>query len=401
MKRTSRRELLTMSLSLLALAACSGGGGEGGGGEGGGEVAPEGDGGAAPEAAAGLTIGAVLPLSGQTATYGEESLNGFKMGLDKLSADHGFKANLVFKDNKGDSTETAKLVSQLIKVDKANIIVGAVASTNTLKGAKVAQENGVPMMTPASTNAAITERGEYISRICFIDPVQGEALARLTLEDLGKKKAVIIVDKASDYSVGLAEAYRKTMEAGGGEILSEETFTAGEVDFSSIITKVARSGAEVIFAPDYYGDVGPMLKQAGDKWKDIPVVAGDGIDSPDLYELMGDYPGPIYMSSHFAPDDTDPVVAGFVKDYKGRFGKTPGAMAALGYDAALAVYDAWTRAGSSDGAALKDAINSIKDLKGITGSITLNAQRNADKDVVILSLSPRGASFYKRMPYAG
>ncbi len=176
----------------------------------------------------------------------------------------------------------------------------------------------------------------------------------------------------------------------------------GEVDFSSIITKVARSGADVIYAPAYYGDVGPMLKQAGDKWKGLPLVAGDGIDSPDLYDLMGDYPGEIYMSSHFAPDDTDPMVSEFVTAYKARFGKTPGAMAALGHDAGLAIFDALGRAGGGgDRAKLKDALNSIKDLKGITGSITINAARNADKDVVILRVKPAGASFYKRMSAGG
>ena len=280
-------------------------------------------------------------------------------------------------------------------------MVGAVASTNTLKAAKVAQENGTPLMTPASTNADITKKGDFISRVCFIDPVQGDVLARLALEDLQKKRAVVIVDKASDYSVGLEAAFTKTFTAGGGEIVSVETFTAGEADFSALISKVAQAAPDVIFIPAYYGDVGPMLKQAGEKWASIPVVASDGIDSPDFFRLMGDYSGDIYMSSHFSPDDTDPKVQQFVTTYKQRFGKTPGAMAALGYDAAFVLHDARRRAGSDDKAAMRDAINATKDLVGVTGSITINAERNADKDVVILKLSPSGASFHKRFPKAG
>ncbi len=345
-----------------------------------------------------LKIGAVMPLSGQTATYGEESLNGLRMAMDDLSGKDGITFELVFKDNKGDSTETAKLTTQLIKVDKVDVIVGAVASTNTLKAAKVAQENGIPLMTPASTNATITEKGDFISRICFIDPVQGSVLARLAREDLSRGKAVIIVDSASDYSIGLQQSFTESFTAAGGEILSVETFTAGEADFSALITKVADSGADVLFIPAYYGDVGPMLKQAGEKWSSIPIVSGDGIDSPDFYALMGDYSGDIYMSSHFSPDDTNPTVQNFVSEYKSRFGKTPGAMAALGYDAGLALHDARKRAGSDDPIALRDAINSITDLAGVTGSITINAQRNADKDVVILKVSPAGAAFHKRFP---
>ena len=345
-----------------------------------------------------IKIGAVFPLSGQTATYGEESLNGLTLALDELNKQDGPKLQLVFKDNKGDSTETAKLVSQLIKIDNVKAVLGSVASTNTLKGAKVAQEAGVPLMTPASTNADITKKGEFVSRICFIDPVQGSVLARLVLTDLKKTKAAIIIDKASDYSVGLSKAFRETFTAGGGTIVGEESFTAGDSDFSALITKVTSQTPDVLFIPAYYGDVGPMLKQAGDRWKNIPVVAGDGIDSPDLYKLMGSYTGDIYMSTHFAADDSDPDVMGFVKKYKARYGKTPGAMAALGYDSAFALKDAITRAGGADDPVkLKDAINSIKSLKGITGTITLNKDRNAEKDVVVLKVSPAGAKFFKRI----
>lgn len=383
------RHLLVGLVSLaLALTACGKSESNGGGGAGGGA-----------EVEGGVKVGAVLPLSGQTATYGEEALNGMKLAIDEINAaKDGPKISLVFKDNKGDSTETAKLVGQLIKVDGVKAILGAVASTNTLKGAKIAQENGVPMMTPASTNTEITKKGDFVSRICFIDPVQGSTLAKLALEDLGKKKAAVVVDKASDYSVGLAEAFRSTFTKGGGEIVGEESFTAGEADFSALITKVVSQTPDVIFIPAYYGDVGPMLKQAGEQWSGIPIVAGDGIDSPDFFKLMGSYKGDIYMSTHFAPDDKAPKVAEFVKKYKSQYGKTPGAMAALGYDTAYALLDALKRAGSDDPAKIKDAINAIKGLEGVTGTITINAERNAEKDVVILKVKPTGTEFYKRIP---
>ena len=394
MMRPNRWRWVAVASVVLALAAfgCDKGGGEGG------QTGGKAEGGGDKPAAGAIKIGAVLPLSGQTATYGEESLAGIKLALEELKEQDGPKLELVFKDNKGDSTETAKLVSQLIKIDKVKAVLGSVASTNTLKGAKVAQEAGVPLMTPASTNVDITKKGEYVSRICFIDPVQGSVLAKLVLEDLKKKKAAIIVDKASDYSVGLAKAFRETFTKGGGEIVGEESFTAGEADFSALITKVTELSPDVLFVPAYYGDVGPMLKQAGDRWKEIPVVAGDGIDSPDLYKLMGSYTGDIYMSTHFAADDNDPKVQAFVKKYKGRYSKVPGAMAALGYDATMALHDSLKRAGSSDPAKLKDAINGISKLNGITGTITLNADRNAEKDVVILKVSPAGAKFFKRIP---
>lgn len=354
------------------------------------------DGAQAKPLAGAIKIGAVLPLSGPTSTYGEEVLNGVKLAVDELNAAGEPKMTLVFKDNKGDSTETSKLVGQLIKVDEVKVIIGAVASTNTLKGAKVAQESGVPMITPASTNIDITKRGDYISRVCFIDPVQGSTLASFALKDLSKKRATIIVDKASDYSVGLADAFKKTFTEGGGQIVGEETFTAGDADFSALITKAVSQTPDVIFVPAYYGDVGPMLKQAGERWQDKVILAGDGIDSPDMFTLMGSYAGEVYMSTHFAPDDTDDKVQGFVKKYKDAYAKTPGALAALGYDAAYAVHDALKRSGSDDPAKIKDAINGIKALPGVTGKITLDAERNAQKDVVILKVSNAGTKFHKR-----
>lgn len=352
-------------------------------------------GGDAPAGA--VKIGAVLPLSGQTATYGEEGLAGLRIAIDEINAMEGPKIELIFKDDKGDSTETAKLVGQLIKVDKVRAVIGAISSTSSLKGGKVAQESGVPMISPASTNVEVTKNRDFVSRICFIDPVQGAVLARLALEDLGAKRAAIVVDRASDYSVGLQVAFRDVFTAGGGEIVGEESFTAGEADFSALITKITSQKPDVIFIPAYYGDAGPMLKQASDQWASIPVVAGDGVDSPDLFKLMGSYRGDIYISTHFSPDDKDPRVADFVTKYRDRFGKTPGAMAALGYDTAFALRDALMRAKSDDPAALRDAINSIKDLPGVTGTITINAERNAEKDVVILKVKGAGTEFFKRI----
>ncbi|MCA9516234.1 MAG: ABC transporter substrate-binding protein [Myxococcales bacterium] len=377
--------LVTFTL-VLALAACGKSDGDGSG---------NGGGGAAPAGA--TKIGAVLPLSGATATYGEETLGGLKLAIDEINAMDGPKLDLTYKDTKGDSTETAKLVGQLIQVDGVKAIIGEIASTNTLKGAKVAQESGIPMITPGSTNVEVTKKGDYISRVCFIDPVQGAVLARLALNDLKKTRAAIVVDKASDYSVGLADAFKKTFTAGGGAIVGEETFTAGDSDFSALITKVVSQNPDVILVPAYYGDVGPMLRQAGTQWQGIPVLAGDGIDSPDLLTLMGGYNGDVYMSTHFSADDTAPKVKDFVAKYKAKFGKAPGAMSALGYDAAYALYDAMKRAGTDDPKKVKDAINAIKGLEGVTGTITLDENRNATKDVVILKVKPTGKEFYKRI----
>lgn len=347
----------------------------------------------------GIKVGAVLPMSGNTATFGEECYNGMVLAAEEINAQaqEGQKLELVLKDDKGDSNETAKLVEQLAVVDGVAAIVGSVASTNSIKGGKIAQELGVPMMSPASTNVDVTKGRDYVSRLCFIDPLQGSVLARLSLEDLGKKRAVVIIDRASDFSVGLAESFRETFTKGGGVIAGEESFTAGESDFSALITKVVAANPDVIFIPAYYAEIGAMLRQAGDKWNTIPVVSGDGLDSPDLFKLMGNYSGPIYMSTHFASSDTDPRVQEFVKKYQAKFGKVPGSMAALGYDSAYFMWDAIKRAGGTDRKLIKDAIAATKGFPAVTGTITLDGDRNAIKDVVILKMGKGEWLFHSRI----
>lgn len=348
----------------------------------------------------GTKVGLVVPLSGNTATYGEEAHNGMKMAIEEInSGKHGEgpKLQLVAKDDKGDSAETAKLVEQLAQVDGVKVIVGSVASTNTLRGGRIAQEIGVPLVAPVATAIEVTQDRPYVSRICFIDSTQGTSLANLSYNDLGKRKAAILIDRASDFSVGLAASFKDTFLKLGGSVAAEESFSAGQADYSALITKVVAAEPDVIFIPAYYPEIGGMLRQAGDKWSKIPVVSGDGLDSPDLFKLMGNYSGPIYMSTHFAPDDVDPKVKNFVQTYTATFNKAPGSLSVLGYDAVFLIWDAMKRVGTEDKAALAKAIAETKNFAGVTGNITLDENRNAIKDVVILKVENGGWVFHSRV----
>ncbi len=377
-----RQGIFGVFVALALMAGCNRGGEPG-------EQAREGPG------AKAIKVGVVLELSGNVATYGEEGLNGLKLALEKINSERkaaGKKIiELVVLDNKSEGIETANSVNQLIQVNKVLAIIGAVASTNSLAGAKVAQEAHVPMMSPASTNVAVTETGEYISRICFIDPFQGEVLAKFAAQELGRNKAVIITDKASDYSLGLRDAFLKTFEELGGKVVGEESFSQGDADYSALVSSVKSYDPDVIFIPAYYGDVGPMLKQAKDAWKGIVKIGGDGWDSPSLLELGGAAVFGTFISTHFAADDPSKKIQDFVKSYEERFGARPGSMAGLGYDSALVLASAIDRVeGELTRDKLKDAINSTTNVEGITGNISLNKERNAVKDAVIMEVTPQG-----------
>ena len=349
-----------------------------------------------------IVVGAVFALTGPLATYGQESINGAKLALEKINAQgiHGRKIRFIWEDNKGDPTESANATRKLIDVDKVHLIFGSVASSNTLAGAPIAQKAKVPLVTPASTNEDVTKTGDYIFRTCFSDNFQGKVMAKFARKDLGKKKAVIIIDVASDYSRGLSAAFKKSFEQLGGSIASGAfAYNQGDRDFRSLLKKVSRAKPDMIFLPGYYTEVGIMLRQAQQMGINLPFLGGDGWDSPKLQELAG--PKAIkghYMSSHFSARDQDPVVQDFVKKYQAKFSQPPGAMAALAYDGIMLVADAFRRLGNNlSHEAIRKALSETKDFSGITGSTTIDENRNAQKSAVILETMPDGMAFRKKI----
>jgi branched-chain amino acid transport system substrate-binding protein len=353
----------------------------------------------APLSSTEIVIGAVFPMTGPIATYGQESVNGMKMALKKVGKVKGMPIRLIVEDNKGEPVESANAVKKLINIDNVHMIVGSVASSNTLAGAPIAQAAQVPLMTPASTNETVTQTGSYISRTCFTDAFQGVVMAKFAYESLEKKKAIIIVDNSSDYSKGLAAVFKKKfIELGGTVIDGTFTYVQKDTDFRSLLRKVKREGPDVIWLPGYYTEVGLMLNQARQMGMNLPFLGGDGWDSPKLQELAGEegIKGN-YISSHFSPDDEDPLVQGFVKEYVATYGQKPGAMAALGYDGVLVVADALNRAEVLDHVSISKAINETKGFVGVTGSITIDENRNARKAAVVLETTAKGMKFKQKV----
>jgi len=356
-----------------------------------GPVKPEAEPEPEPEVAL-LKVGAVLPLSGLTATYGDHTLKGIRLAFEELNKKGDLKLVLDYEDNGGDPTKSRNAVQKLIEVENVSVIIGAVQSSNTFAAAPVAQQAGFPMISPASTNVAITEEGQYVSRVCYSDDFQGKVLADFAYNNLKAKRAAIIVDAKSDYSKGLADAFTEVFEGLGGTLVSKVSFTAGDADFGAQLTQIRARNPEVVFIPAYYSDVALILRQAKDKGLNVKFIGPDGWDSPKLYEIGGEAVAGNYFTTHFSPEDKSEVVQNFVAAYKAKYnGEVPDALAALGYDAALAVYDAARRAHDLSPDSLKDAINSIKDLKGVTGTITLDENRNPKKDIVILETTATGA----------
>lgn len=344
-----------------------------------------------------LKVGVILPMTGDQATYGEESWNGMQLALADLEKAGGLpvKLQLLLKDETSNKQQAGSQAKSLIETSGVHVMVGSVASSNTKQIFQEAKEAEVPCISPASTNDTLTqEGGPYCSRICFSDSFQGSVLADFALSR-GWTKAAAVVDKSQAYSLGLARNFKQAFEAKGGAV-TEEFYLTTDTDFANVIQSVANQKPDVIFISGYYGQAGPMLKQAKGKWDGKPVIGGDGLDSPEFVKLAGGAGVETYMTSHFAADAPDEAVRAFAKAYAERFGKPPGAMAALGYDVLFVLVDAARRAGTpTDPEALAKAIASTKGLKLVTGTIDLTTpDRTPAKDVVIVKVEPSGLKYH-------
>ena len=341
------------------------------------------------EASAEIVIGEYGSLTGTTATFGISTKNGIDMAVDEVNKAGGLlgkKVRVVVEDDQGKPEEAQTVVTKLINRDKVVALLGEVASSNSMAAAPAAQQAGIPMISPSSTNSQVTEVGDYIFRVCFIDPFQGLVMAKFAADTLKVKNVAILRDIKSDYSVGLADVFVENFKKMGGTIVADESYTAGDTDFSAQLTSMKAKKPEAIFLPGYYTEVGLVARQAKKGGLTIPLLGGDGWDSPRLIEIGGKDLDGSYFSNHYSVDDPSPAIQKFVAEYKARYGAVPDALAGLGYDSAMVLFDAIRRSNSTEGAKIRDAIASTKDFPGVTGKINIDQYRNAVKPAVVLQV---------------
>ncbi len=346
-------------------------------------------GGERPPATQAIEIGFFGALTGPQATFAQSGKNGARLAIDEINKAGGVlgkKLALIAEDDRNEPSEAASAVSKLITQDHVVALIGENASSRSLAAAPIAQSYQVPMVSPSSTNVEVTKKGDYIFRVCFIDPSQGKALALFARRNLGAKTAAILIDVKSDYSVGLAEAFETQFTGLGGRVTSKIKYAEGDSDFSAQLTTIRPQSPDVLFIPGYYTDAGLIARQARGLGLTATLLGGDGWDSPKLAEIGGAAIEGSYFSNHYSVDDPAPAVRSFVEAYKTAFGAEPDSIAATSYDAARLIADAIRRAGSTEGKRVRDALASTKDFPAVTGSLTMDADRNPTKLPVILKV---------------
>lgn len=344
-----------------------------------------------------IKIGGLAPLTGNVSVYGIATNNGIKMAVDaanKAGGILGKQIQYISYDEKGDATEAVNAYNKLVQNDQVVALVGDVTSTPTLAVAQAAVKDNLPMISATATAAGVTTTGPNVFRACVTDPFQGELMASYSAKKLGAKTAAILYNMADDYSLGVAEAYKKAATDAGINIVAEEKYQTNDVDFKSQLTSIKSKNPDILFIPVYYQDVALIAvqaKQLGITAKMMGVDGWDGvldkIDKSNVSALND-----TFYCSQYTAESTDQKVQDFIKTYKSTYNAEPNMFAVLGYDAMNMMIEAIKAAGSTDSNAITKAMSGLK-FKGLTGEITFDANRNPVKTCAIITIKDGAYKF--------
>lgn len=340
-----------------------------------------------------LKIGAFLSLTGSTAAYGISAANAMKLAANELNDVGGIDGQLVeieIEDDHSNTQEVPAIVEHLIKEREVKALLAEPVSTRALVAAPIAQQNKIVMLSPASVKPELTMQGDYIFRACFVSSTEGEAIAKFASNNLKAKTAAIILDDKNDYAVVLAGFFAESFKKLGGQIVRQQQYAANATDLSTQMQAIKTTAPDIIFAPGFY-TTAPLVAREVKRAKIKAILIGsDGWDSPDLMKDGSEVFEGVYFANHFWAGSDDSLVKSFVANYRERYGVDPDAGAATAYDATRMLFDAIRRAQSTESAAIRDALAQTKDFPGVTGKITLDANRNAQVPVYILRIEKGG-----------
>ncbi len=346
-----------------------------------------------------IKLGHYGSLTGKEAAFGVATRKGVLLAIEEINLKGGVLGHpleYLVEDVQSKAGESATAVKKLISRDKVVAVIGANASANSLEAAPICQNAKTPMMAISSTNPRVTEVGDYIFRICFIDPFQGAVLGKFAHDSLHAKRVALLTAVNSPYSVGLSDVLRQDFTARGGEIVAEQKYAEGDKDFRAQLTAIRTAKPDVIAATGFYSEAALICIQARALGLDVPIIGGDGWEAPQLIELGGKAVEGTYYSTYFSAENNAPEVRSFVERYRARWGgEVPEAVSALGYDAVYLIVQAMKKIGTTDGPKLRDAIAATKNFPGVTGQTTIDEKRNSTKAAVMLAVKNGRTGFFE------
>jgi branched-chain amino acid transport system substrate-binding protein len=358
-----------------------------------------------------IKIGINAPMTGDIPKVGEGTKFAAQMWLEDIKAAGGlevggkkYPVELVIEDNESKAESAVKVNTKMITEDEVLVIVGPQSSKQAIPAGEVANNYKTPMISPWSTNPDTTKDRPFVFRGCFLDPFQGPVLANFIKEEFGFTKAAVLYDVASDYPKGLAEFFKEAWEKlnGAGSVVAFESFTTKDADFSSQLTKIIKSGAEVLFTPQYYNEVALIVQQAHELGWNKPIVGSDSWGSAETVELCGKDCYGLFFSTHYAAAGAKGATKAFIDRYNKKYGYVPDDVGALTWDAlgivqtAIQSMSKITGNIEKDRKSVRDAMAKVKEFNGITGKMTFTEDGDPIKCAVIVRISDKGEyEFYK------
>lgn len=350
-----------------------------------------------------VKVGLIAPLTGEVAVYGNAVKEAVQLYIDDFNAaDHPFDINLIIYDDKGDPTEAMNAYNKLVYQDDIAVLLGPVTSSPTFGVAEASVDDGIPALTPTATHPDVTTYGDNFFRACFEDPFQGGSMAKFASSELKATTAAIIYNNADTYSIGLRDAFMKTAEEVGLTVTTTEAYGASDIDFRAQLTNIIKTNPDVLFIPYYYNVTYMICSQARELGYTGTFLGVDGtdgvlaIEGADVSVFDG-----MYFANHYSADSDSPVTQAFIKEYTDKYGATPNALAALGYDGAMIVCDALERVnndsvkidGESSYEAIIEALRATE-VDGVTGHITFDENNNPIKTLSIIQIKDGAYHFY-------
>ncbi len=334
-----------------------------------------------------IKLGHYASLTGKDAAFGVATGKGIRLAVEEINAKGGVlgrQLEYLVEDIQSKQGESATAVKKLISRDKVTAVIGANASANSLEAAPICQNAHIPMMAISSTNVKVTEVGDYIFRMCYIDPFQGAVLAKFARTSLKAQKLAFLTAVNSPYSVGLTSFIRERFVALGGEIVADQKYAEGDKDFRAQLTAIRAAKPDAIAATGFYTEAALIAIQARTLGLEQPIFGGDGLEAPQLVELGGKAVEGVCYATYFSAQNQAPEVKSFVERYRKRWhGETPEAVSALGYDAVYLIAKTMEKNGSADSTKLRDGLAATKDFVGVTGKTSIDAHRNSEKPAFI------------------
>ena len=348
-----------------------------------------------------VKVGLIAPLTGEVAVYGNAVKEAVQLYIDDFNAaDHPFDINLIIYDDKGDPTEAMNAYNKLVYQDDIAVLLGPVTSSPTFGVAEASVDDGIPALTPTATHPDVTTYGNNFFRACFEDPFQGGSMAKFASSELKATTAAIIYNNADTYSIGLRDAFMKTAEEVGLTVTTTEAYGASDIDFRAQLTNIIKTNPDVLFIPYYYNVTYMICSQARELGYTGTFLGVDGtdgvlaIEGADVSVFDG-----MYFANHYSADSDSPVTQAFIKEYTDKYGATPNALAALGYDGAMIVCDALERV-NNDGVKIESSYEAIiealraTEVDGVTGHITFDENNNPIKTLSIIQIKDGAYHFY-------